>query len=269
MNYSKVEIKYKAKSNLKGKEKEDQSLTSFFGRVGSKTRLKDKIYKQMPTDFKTYVEPYVGGGAVMLGYKFKPDHKIVINDLDKALISGWRKLKNPPSLADARKYNITNVETLNRLKDSKGGGPLKELVKYLLASNNTFGSIGTGKVYKDTNPYNKLVKIPEYQKKLKNATILNQNAIGVINKYNNADTFLFLDPPYENSNDLYDKGEINFEQLASTLRKFKGKFILSINDSRNIRNIFKGFKFRTITDGGSGNSGIGKSSRKELFIRNY
>ena len=129
--------------------------------------------------------------------------------------------------------------------------------------------MGKGKVYKGINPYNKLVKIPDYQKKLKGVTILNQNAIGVINKYNNAGTFLFLDPPYENSKDLYDKGGMNFEQLASTLRKFKGKFILSINDSRNIRNIFKGFKFRTTTDGGSGNSGIGEGSRKELFIRNY
>ena len=65
----------------------DKSLPSFFGRVGSKTRLKDKIYRMMPPDFKTYVEPYVGGGAVMLGYKFKPGQKIVINDLDKTLIS--------------------------------------------------------------------------------------------------------------------------------------------------------------------------------------
>lgn len=247
----------------------EQSLSSFFGRVGGKSKLKEKIYRQMPPDFKTYVEPYVGGGSVMLGYKFKPGQKIVINDLDPKLISGWRKLKNPPPLGDIKKYDITNVETLNNIKNSKGGGPLKDLVRFMISSNNTFGNMGKGKVYRGINAFTKLKNIPKYKEKLKNVTILNQNAIGVINKYNAAGTFLFLDPPYENSTDKYDKGSMNFEQLASTLRKFKGKFILSINDSRNIRNIFKGFKFRTTTDGGKGNAGFGEGIRKELFIRNY
>ena len=38
--------------------------------------------------------------------------------------------------------------------------------------------------------------------------------ISVINKYNNAGTFLYLDPPYENSKDLYKKGGMDFEALS-------------------------------------------------------
>ena len=247
----------------------DTQLSPFYGRVGSKRFLKDKIYKMMPHDFTTYVEPFIGGGAVMLGYKFKPDQKIIINDLDKTLITGWRNLKNPPSLAGASRYNTDDLETLRRIVNSTGGGPLKLFVKHLLMSNNTFGNIGKGKIYKTGNPYTKLLKIPEYTKKLKKVTILNQNAISVIKKYDRPGTFLYLDPPYEDSKGLYEKGTMNFEELAQSLRNFKGKFLLSINDSRNIRKIFFGFKFRTTTDGGSGNQGIGEGSRKELYIKNY
>lgn len=251
----------------------DLSLPQLFGRVGSKTRLKDKIYKQMPSDFTTYVEPYVGGASVMLGYKFKPGQKVVINDLDGPLMRNYRIIKAgvPITPAILKKYNDTTTAQKNTLLNKTPTNNLQRLIHSLIKYNTTFGSTGKGasQESKNINLSTKLKKIPEYTQKLKGVTILNQNAIGVINKYNNKSTFLYLDPPYENSAGLYDNSSMNFEALAAALKKFKGRFLMSINDSKNIRNVFKDFKFRSTSDGGKGNAGIGNNTRKELFIRNY
>jgi DNA adenine methylase len=56
-----------------------------------------------------------------------------------------------------------------------------------------------------------------------------------------------LDPPYENTNIDFGYAEdtdFYFERLATLLRLIKGKFLMSINDSPNIRRSFKGFNIK-------------------------
>lgn len=249
----------------------EKELTQLFGRVGSKARIRGALYRYFPKDFKTYVEPFIGGGSVMLGYKFKPGTKIVINDKDKQLVSAWRILKKGPG-GDINKYNTSDIPTLTRLRDKKGGSDLDKLVAFSINSRNTFGGMGKGKLYKTTNPITKLKQLPEYKEKLKNVTILNGSYESVISRYNNPGSFFYLDPPYEKSGDLYKHGgDFDFVKFAQKLKTIKGKFMLSINDSKNIRDLFKGFKQRRITVGAQSNSetGPGSASRKELIITNY
>jgi len=248
----------------------DKELTQMFGRVGSKARIRSALYRYFPKEFSTYVEPFIGAGSVMLGYKFKPGTKIVINDKDKKLISIWRILKKGPS-GDINKYNTTDIPTLTRIRDKKGGSDLDKLAAFVVNTRNTFNNLGKGKVYRAINPYPKLKKLEEFKEKLKNVTILNEGYESVITKYNRPGTFFYLDPPYEKSKSLYDHGEFNFEKLASKLKTIKGKFMLSLNDSKEIRDLFKGFKQRRITVRSQSNadSGPGVQDRKELIITNY
>jgi len=104
---------------------------------------------------------------------------------------------------------------------------------------------------------------------MKNTTILKQDYKKVIHKYDSPNTFFFLDPPYENSDSLYKDDTIDYEEMADVLNKIKGKFLLTINDSPNIRKIFKDFVIKPILVKGYGYEGIGKKDRKELFIMNY
>ena len=58
------------------------------------------------------------------------------------------------------------------------------------------------------------------------------------------DTLFYLDPPYFNCEDYYGKGLFNkkdFELLRDQLKAIKGKFILSLNNVPEIREIFKDF----------------------------
>ena len=68
-----------------------------------------------------------------------------------------------------------------------------------------------------------------------------------IYKYNNAETFFFLDQPYENTNKDFgyaEDADFDFERLATLLRLIKGKFLMTINDSPDIRRLFKGFNIK-------------------------
>ena len=57
--------------------------------------------------------------------------------------------------------------------------------------------------------------------------------------------------------------------MARQLNKLKGKFILTINDSPQIREIFKDFDIIPLTVKSEGRRGIGVGSRAELLIKNY
>lgn len=254
----------------------DIELPALFGRVGSKTRVKKTLYRFFPKDFNTYVEPFFGGGSVMFGYKFKPGVKIIINDKDKDLIRDYRILKSGVSITPEilKKYNNTTTAQKNALLKKNPSGKLGRIIHSLIKYNTTFGSTGKGlsQASKNINLSTKLKKLPEYKEKLKSVTILNESYESVINKYNRSGTFFYLDPPYEKSGDLYKHGgDFNFVKFAENLKKIKGKFMLSINDSKNIRDLFKGFKIKRITLGGQSNSesGLGSNTRKELIITNY
>lgn len=68
--------------------------------VGGKTQLLDEIRKSLPRDFAsrqhvTYVEPFVGGGAVMFWIlqEYPNIERAVINDINQELICTYRVIK--------------------------------------------------------------------------------------------------------------------------------------------------------------------------------
>ena len=93
--------------------------------------------------------------------------------------------------------------------------------------------------------------------------------IRIINKYDSPTTLFFLDPPYEKSKGLYEEYKFDYNELNDVLKRVKGYFILTLNDSKNIRNIFKDFIIKGITVGKKSNAGFGQNDRKEVIIMNY
>lgn len=68
--------------------------------VGGKTQLLDEVQKSLPRDFKsrqhvTYVEPFVGGGAVLFWIlqAYPNIERAVINDINPELICTYRVIK--------------------------------------------------------------------------------------------------------------------------------------------------------------------------------
>ena len=82
------------------------SAKPFIKWVGGKTQLLEEVKKSLPADLRaregiTYVEPFVGGGAVLFWIlqEYPNIEKAVINDINAELICTYRAIKN-------------NVETL-------------------------------------------------------------------------------------------------------------------------------------------------------------
>lgn len=261
----------------------ETTMRPFFCRQGSKRKYSKALVSLFP-EHQVYVEPFLGGGAVF--WEKKPSEKEVINDLDSKLMADYNLLLTAPSNPNA--YSILTTESAqNNFLRTTHKGKADKLLESLLRRCNGYGGTYIEKgskqgVYTDerahrvskvTTHEDKLKNISSYQKRLGHATLTNKPYDAVLRDYDGANTFIFLDPPYEKSVGLdYAKGSdaFNFPKFAEDLRRVKGKFLVTINDSRNIRKLFKGFKlYPYVVKGHHAKSAIGKEDRKELLITNY
>lgn len=239
-----------------------------FCRVGSKRLLAKRIVPLIPKH-KIYVEAFAGSGAIY--FAKEPSPVEVLNDLDKNLMEDYHLLKT----IKGRNFR-TDLNTLPKLtafykQDPKT--PEDTLTWDLIDKCNGFGSlpVKNDRIYKASNPYGKLKNIDEYQARLKHTLLHNQSYESILKKYDSKETFFYLDPPYEKSEGLYKDSDFDFEKLEEQLRKLKGRFLLSLNDSPNIRRIFEGYAIKPIIVKTYGNKeGVGfKGGRRELLIANY
>ena len=240
-------------------------LRTPFARVGNKTKILKDILQVIPTH-KKYIEAFVGSGAVFFA-KEKVD-KSVINDLDENIYNLFNLLPNISS--NKEDYNfIKGVKEIQEYVNQDYERIEDQFYKRLLIMCNTFCCLGKGKIYKEASQHTKFNHIKKYQEKLQNTKILNKDYKKVIEEEDEEDAFIFLDPPYENSKQLYKNDTMDFVEMASILKNVKGKFLLTINDSDNIKDTFKGFYIKEIEVKAYGNSALGNLNRKELFITNY
>ncbi len=108
---------------------------------GGKTQLLDDIKKSLPKDLNkredmTYIEPFVGGGAVLFWIlqEYPNIKKAVINDINAELICTYCVIKN----------NVGSlIAELNRLQAEYLPLPTNERKEYFLAQRSLFNSKST------------------------------------------------------------------------------------------------------------------------------
>ena len=201
-----------------------ESLKPFFSRVGNKEQFIEVIESLIPEHI-TYVEPFVGGGAIF--WKRDKSKIVVLNDIERDLMDGYKILKKGVSHFIIPK----ELEEQRKIYEQKATTPEEKIRKYLLRFNNTFSNSGTGKIYNNHIHKEKIKNIPNYHNKLQGVILLNQDYKKVIKKYDSPTTFFFIDPPYEESKGIYSNEYINYEEMNKLLITIKGLFILTINDS--------------------------------------
>ena len=254
-----------------------------FVRLGNKLKIVKILEMYIPKDFTTYIEVFVGSGSMMLNLPLE-DKKVIINDLDKQLIDAYKYVKNEKM--DKKKFLFMDeglykdvdeyLDVLNEINDSllsKKKLTLKEsFIKEMLIAF-TFGNTGEGKLYfKNINLINRFDKrIPTLKETLEDVIIENKDYSDIIKKYDSKKSFFFLDPPYENSETLYKHGEFDLVEFSKTVKKIKGKVMITLNDSERVRSLFKGFRIVKLKVQGQNNikGSIGSGYRDELIILNY
>ena len=258
----------------------ESPLRKLFCRIGSKTKIAKLItnlIKKVSPDHKIYVEPFVGSGAVYFAIEKRPNIKEVLNDKDKDLINAYKLVKRS-SLPEEdgernalfkqlNRYNRSN-ESLTKFYKSKGGSNIEKLGKAIVKYCGTFSSKGSGPAYssKHSNFVNKLRNLDRYKERMKDTIFHSMDWKAVVNKYDSPSTLFYLDPPYEDSQRLYEHGIIDMVDLHNTLKELKGQWVLSLNSNPDLIKLFSDIgKVKVIAIKGREDLDIGKD-RKELLI---
>jgi DNA adenine methylase len=253
-----------------------ENIQPLFCRQGNKYNLRNEIVPIIPPH-KTYVELFAGSGAIF--YNKEKAVKNVLNDLDKDTLDRFKLLKKAP--LDVEKYPDFkgSLKVARHFFDHHGDAiadrVMLEKLKTCTGFQNNPVKKSTG-IYKAPMAKNVVRLMSEYQEKLDGTILENKDYEAVVKKYDGPDTFFFVDPPYENTNKSFgyaeDKG-FDFERLERVLKSIKGKFLMTINDSKRIRQLFKDFRIKAVDVPDNwttaGKKGSKRGVRKELFITNY
>lgn len=233
----------------------------------------------MPTHH-CYVEVFAG--AAWMFFK-KPESEIeIINDINKDLITLYRVVKHhleefvrytKYTLISRDEYKRCVEENPDTLTDIQRSVRFYYLLKNTFASKLAFDSFAISSVKR---PRLNLLRIEEDLSdahiRLSQTYIENLPYEKLIPRFDKSETFFYIDPPYYNCEQYYGKGifsKDDFIKLRDLLLNLQGKFILSINDVPEIREIFKDFYVREVATSYSAGGGNKKKQVTELLYMNY
>jgi DNA adenine methylase len=276
------------------------SLKTFVRWSGNKSKHLRHILPYVPEKYNTYIEPFIGSGALFL--KLEPE-KWIINDLNKDLINVWKSVRDDPEYIIAefkkfgRKFKPMSLE--NKVKYARkltadiedmpydiDRAIIYMLMKYCvymgnILVNNKFSFTGLDlNIYVNNyytflteNSYNNIQNVSDYLNET-NGKIYNTDYKKILLKAKKGD-FVFLDPPYveeHNYGFLYNKDEkldTHFLQtLLHQVKKLDNKgvmWMMTQSDSKDIKKIFKNYHIKKFPV----YRRINKSYTNELLIMNY
>lgn len=263
--------------------------------VGGKRQLLEQFKNLYPSNFNTYIEPFIGGGAVFFDIiqKFNPETTI-INDLNQDLIKLYNdiKLNHENFITNLQEiqnqYNNSNDKE-QFFKDKRIEFNQTRHSELLVFLNKTCFN-GLYRVNKSggfNSPYNKTYtnlnldfeNIKKVSEVLKNTTIISKSYKDI--DYINNNTFVYFDPPYRtltNKFTTYTKDGFNEDsqiELANFIKELSNKGIKTmLSNSYDNDGFFEehldGFNFHFVDARRSVNSdGTKRGKIKEIVITNY
>ncbi len=230
-------------------------LTQPFKIHGGKHYLGKWIIEHMPKHTH-YVEPYFGGGSVLLQKPFEGISEVA-NDLYGDLSNFWQMLQSDNNFdllkrkLEATPFSDREFDWASLTKESKGG--VDDAVSFFIRARQSrqgleedFATLSRNRTRRGMNEQvsswlTAIEGLPEVHTRLKRVVILNRPAIEVIKQQDGPKTLFYLDPPYLHETRVTTKDyrhEMSKEDhsiLLQTLFDIKGKFLLSGYPSKMYR----------------------------------
>jgi DNA adenine methylase len=245
--------------------------------IGGKSKLSRRIVGMIPKH-RTYGEVFAGAAWVFFGKE--PSRYEIINDLDSDLVTFYRVLQNHlEEFLRQFKWLLTSREWFEDWKRQiKAGGltDIQRAARYYYLQRNSFAGKVRGRTF-GTGPENlpgiNLLRMEEelsaVHLRLARVTIENLTWEDFLCRYDRPATFFYLDPPYWKK-PVYEHNLKwdDYMQMAAALEGLKGKFILSINDTPEIRELFGAFTIEPVTLSYTA-ARKGSTPAAELLIRNF
>lgn len=220
---------------------------------GGKHYLAPKLIELFPPHVN-YVEPYFGGGSVLLS-KSGEGVSEVVNDLNFELSNFWGVLKSEDTFAwfmrEIEATPFSEVEFVNSDDDEQIPKPfsipgkLERAVAFFIRARQSrqglmkdFATLSRNRTRRGMNEQvsswlTAIEGLPEVHARLRRVVILNRPALEVIKQQDGENTFFYLDPPYlhqtrvTTSDYAHEMTEGDHQELLETLTGIQGKFMLS------------------------------------------
>jgi len=241
--------------------------------VGGKRQLLPEIMPLINKKCSTYVEPFVGGGAVF--FELQPK-KAIINDYNSELVNVYTVVR------DHSEELIEELEKHNR----NNNGEYFYMIRALDRSEVYHTMSDTEKaariIYLNKTCYNGLYRVNSAGQfnspygKYKNPNIVNEDSIRVMSRYLQSNkitikqgdykevlrglrrgAFVYLDPPYMpislsssftgyTENGFSYAQQVTLKEECDKLRKRGISFLQSNSDCPEIRDLYKEYEIRTV-----------------------
>ncbi len=280
------------------KNKKNLILSPVLKWVGGKRQLLGDIIPMIPNKYSNYVEPFIGGGALL--FELQPENAI-INDYNIELINVYTVIRDKPDelikqlnyhkerntsehFYKVREYD-RDTEFYSQMTSVQRAARIIYLNKTCyngLYRVNSSGQFNTpyGK-YKNPNIVNEpVIRAMSNYFKNKNIQIINGDYKKTLEKLRRGD-FVYLDPPYMpisssasftgyTENGFNEEKQIELKNECDKLNKKGIKFLQSNSDCEFIRELYKDYKIKIIKAKRSINSkGNLRGEINEVLIYNY
>jgi DNA adenine methylase len=248
---------------------------------GGKHYLAKKIIALMPQHLH-YVEPYFGGGSVLLA-KEPEGVSEVANDLNGELVNFWKCIANTACFSNFIRI-VEGVpfseEHYRQAKDLFWPDSIQRAAAFFIQCRQSlagrmdaFAPLSRTRTRRGMNEQasawlNAVEGLPAVHARLKRVVILNRPALEVIRSQDGPDTLFYLDPPYVHETRattgeyLHEMSEADHVELLSNLVDLQGKFILSGYPSKLYDSFFKDFTHSWHDFDLPNNSAGGKDKRR-------
>jgi DNA adenine methylase len=222
---------------------------------GGKSKLLHHIFPLIP-DHQCYVEAFAGGLAVLLA---KPRSQIeVLNDLNGDLVTFYRCVRfHPETLLTELEFVLNSREEFRDFAGQPGLTDIQRAARWFFRTRNcfrgasldTFGVSPTSQGSASGSRAARMESIRQLSFRLDRAIIENLDWKRILDIYDRPSTFFFLDPPYTDC----DAGAYASWTIADVLafrerlEKLRGRWMVTLNDSPSIRQIFSGCQIKSVT----------------------
>jgi DNA adenine methylase len=221
---------------------------------------------------RTYVEPFGGGGAVLL-YKER-SHTEIYNDLDDDIVNLFYIVRDRgKELSEKLRYTPYARKELD-LAFQKTDDPLERarrlLIRSMLGRSPSAVNIETAhSTFRTRQPLVRKVmanvwadfpkRIRDICSRLQGVVIENKDAFELIKQFDAESTLFYVDPPYmfktrdAGTDYKYELADSKHEELSNLLKSVKGRVVLSGYASEEYETWYAGWRreeFESYADGG-------------------
>lgn len=250
----------------------DNNAKPFLKWAGGKTQILNEIRKYyiFDSNITKYVEPFIGGGAVLFDILNQYNlEEVYISDINEDLIDTYSCIKNKVKelililekmerdflkldTESRRSYYLLKRDEFNIIKFSSDDNIVKKSALMIFLNKTCFnGLFRVNKSNKFNVPFGDYknpkicdtINLVNISKKLKNVDIVCEDYKKSLDIIDNS-TFVYIDPPYRpisltssftsySKDSFDDKDQKELSEFVNKINKIGAKFLLSNSDPRN------------------------------------